>query len=260
MKGYTKICVAATAAILALSGCIDEVTPTQYVTEEQISNSESALDGMVNSIYTTMVGYSNDDGGIELISYASLLAMLEHATTPMVCTGTNGYNTLAAWHYGSISSTGSNRGIYPSYVYYGYIKTVNDIIGMIDSTTTDAAQRSYLGIAYAYRALYYMEITQIMEYKKPTDSRFSFTQPENDLTNLGVPIVTEKTPSDAATHNPRVSVDEDFDLVLGDLAKAEGYLADFTRTDKVQPDMSVVYGLYARAYNFLASHANISAK
>ena len=142
MKEYRKICVAVTAVILALSSCIDEVTPTQYVTEEQISNSESALGGMVNSIYTTMVGYSNKDGGIELISYASLLAMLEHATTPMVCTGTNGYNTLGAWHYGSISSTGSNRGIYPSYVYYGYIKTVNDIIGMIDSTTTDATQRA----------------------------------------------------------------------------------------------------------------------
>ena len=260
MKEYRKICVAVTAVILAFSSCIDEVTPTQYVTEEQISNSESALGGMVNSIYTTMVGYSNKDGGIELISYASLLAMLEHATTPMVCTGTNGYNTLGAWHYGSISSTGSNRGIYPSYVYYGYIKTVNDIIGMIDSTTTDATQRAYLGIAYAYRALYYMEITQIMEYKKPTDSRFSFTQPENDLTNLGVPIVTEKTSSDIATHNPRVSVDENFSLVLGDLVKAENYLADFTRTDKVQPDKSVVYGLYARAYSFLASHANISAK
>ena len=247
-------------ASLCLVSCIDEVTPTEYVTKGQISTSSSSLKGMVNSIYTTMVGYENEDGGIEEVSYGSLLAMLEHSTTGITCTGSNGYNTLGAWHYGSISSTGSNLGIFPSYVYYGYIKTVNDIIGMIDSTTTDEAKRSYLGIAYAYRALYYMEITQIMEYKKPTDARFTFIQPEKDLTNLGVPIVTEKTTPKQATNNPRATVDGDFDLVLSDLSKAEKYLAGFTRTDKVQPDTSVVYGLYARAYCFLASHSKISTK
>lgn len=267
MKKFNKFLAIAVTASLCLTSCIDEITPTEYVTQDQISASESSLKGMVNSIYTIMVGYEsrNANAGegdyvIEEISYASLLAMLEHATTPMICTGTNGYNTLGAWHYGSISSEGSNRGIYPSYVYYGYIKAVNDIIGMIDANTTDETLRSYLGIAYAYRALYYMEITQIMEYKKPTDSRFSFTQSENDLTNLGVPIVTEQTPSDEATNNPRATVDADFDLVLSDLGKAEQYLADFTRTDKVQPDLGVVYGLYARAYSFLASHSKISQK
>ena len=38
---------------------------------------------------------------------------------------------------------------------------------MVDPNTEDANLRSYLGIAYAYRALYYSELTQIMEYKKP---------------------------------------------------------------------------------------------
>lgn len=247
-----------TATLLSLSSCVDETMPTQYVTGDQISHSESALKGMVNSIYTTMVGYENMNEGIELISYGSLLAMLEHGTTPMVCTGTNGFNTLGTWSYGSISANGSNRGIYPSYVYYAYIKSVNDIIRMIDSKTTDENLRSYLGIAHAYRALYYMELTQIMEYKKPSDPRFAFTVPENDLTNLGVPIVTESTSVNEAGNNPRATVDANFDLVLSDLDKAKEYLANFKRGDKIQPDLSVIDGLYARAYNFLASHANIS--
>lgn len=256
MKIYNKLIALALGAA-SLASCIDEVTPTEYVTKDQIQQSESAIKGMVNSIYTTMVAYKNDDGGIECISYGSLLAMLESATTPMAFTGIGGYNTLAAWAYGSIPGRGE-RGIYPSYVYYGYIKSVNDIIAMIDPNTDDANLRSYLGIAYAYRALYYMELTQIMEYKTPTDSRFTFTQPENNLTNLGVPIVTEATTN--TTDNPRATVDEDFKLVLGDLEKAETYLAGFTRTDKVQPDLGVVYGLYARAYQFLASHTKISAE
>lgn len=257
MRLYNKFIALALAAT-SLSSCIDEVTPTQFVTKDQIQNSQSAIKGMVNSIYTTMVGYENDDGGIECISYGSLLAMLEAGTTPMSFNGIGGYNTLGAWAYGSISATGSNRGIYPSYVYYGYIKAVNDIIGMVDKDTKDANLRAYLGIAYAYRALYYLELTQVMEYKKPTDSRFTFTQPENDLTNLGVPIVTEETTE--TTNNPRATVDADFQLVLADLEKAEKYLAGYTRTDKVQPDLSVVYGLYARAYQFLASHTKISTE
>ena len=112
---------------------------------------------------------------------------------------------------------------------------------------------------YAYRALYYMDLVQIMEYKKPTDNRYTYVEPENDLTNKGVPIVTETTTSEEASNNPRATVDEIYDLILSDLQKAETYLTGYTRTDKTQPDLAVVYGLYARAYTNLASRVKISA-
>ena len=85
MKKY-KILLAA-AALLGLSSCIEETLPTEYVLNDQIQASESALQGMVNSIYTSMGGYINDDGGIEMISYGSMRAMLEHSTTQFVCSG-----------------------------------------------------------------------------------------------------------------------------------------------------------------------------
>lgn len=258
MKKY-QIFLAAVTFCLGLSGCIEETLPTEYVLDTQIGASESALSGMVNSIYTTMAGYSNSDGGIEVISYGSMRAMLEHSTTQLVCSGTNGYNTMGAWSYGAVSATGSNRGIYPSYLYYGYIKTVNDIIGMIDVNELDDNKKAYLGICYAYRALYYLDLVQIMEYKKPTDTRFTFVTPENDLTNLGVPIVTEKTTSEEAANNPRATVDAVYDLILSDLKEAETYLTGYSRTDKTQPNLAAVYGLYARAYANLASRVNTSA-
>lgn len=257
MKKY-KIFLAATALCFGLSSCIEETLPTEYVLGPQIEASESALEGMVNSIYTTMAGYKNSDGGIEVISYGSMRAMMEHATTPLVCSGTNGYNTMGAWHYGSISSLTSNRGIYPSYVYYAYIKNVNDVIGMIDVENLDEARESFLGICYAFRALYYMELVQVMEYKYPTDSRYTYVMPENNLKNVGVPIVTEKTTAEEASNNPRATVDEVYDLILSDLKNAETYLNGFTRTDKVQPNLAAVYGLYARAYANLASRVNTS--
>lgn len=242
----------------SLSSCIEETLPTDYVLDEQIQESESAVEGMVNSIYTTMAGYSNSDGGVEVISYGSMLAMLEHGTTQLICTGANGYNTMGAYCNGAISAEGSNRGLYPSYLYYGYIKNVNDIISMIDVNDMDDKEKEYLGISYAYRALYYMDLVRIMEYKKPTDNRYNYVSPENDLTNLGVPIVTEKTTPEEATNNPRATVDAVYELVLSDLQQAETYLTGYVRTDKTQPDLSVVYGLYARAYTNLASRVNTS--
>lgn len=249
----------AAAALWGFGGCIEETLPTEYVLDNQIEASESAIEGMVNSVYTSMAGYKNDDGGIEMISYAGMRVMLEHGTTPFVCTGANGYNTMGAYCNGAVSATASNRGLYPSYLYYAYIKNVNDIIGMIDVNDLDSKKKSYLGISYAYRALYYLDLVQIMEYKKPTDSRYSYVEPENDLTNLGVPIITEKTTSEEASDNPRATVDEVYNLILSDLEAAEGYLAGYTRTDKTQPDLSVVYGLYARVYANLACRVQTSA-
>ena len=259
-----KFYIALAASLtLGFSSCIEETLPTDdYVIDEQISASESAIDGMVNSIYTNMVGYSNSDGGIEVISYGSMRAQLEHGTTPMVCTGANGYNTMGNWHYGTIPATGSNRGIYPSYLYYGYIKTVNDIIGLINPEDMTEGQKRNLGICYAYRALYYMDLVSIMEFKYPTDPKVQavFVEPENDLTNLGVPIVTEKTTAEEASNNPRATVDEVYDLILSDLAKAEEYLEGFVPSDIIQPSTPVVYGLYAKAYANLASRVNTAAK
>lgn len=256
MKKY-KLLLAA-FAFIGLNSCIDETLPTEYVLDKQIQASESALNGMVNSIYTSMAGYKNSDGGLEMISYGSMRAMLEHGTTQLVCSGANGYNTMGAYCNGAVSATGSNRGLYPSYLYYAYIKNVNDIIGMIDANDMDETKKAYLGISYAYRALYYLDLVQIMEYKKPTDSRYNFISPENDLTNLGVPIVTEKTTSEEASNNPRASVDAVYDLILSDLQQAETYLTGYNRTDKTQPNLAAVYGLYARAYSNLASRVKTS--
>ena len=255
-----NIALASAAALVCLTSCMQEVLPTESVISDQIVQSASALDGMVNSIYTNMVGYKNEDGGIETISYGGMRVQLEHSTTMMVCPGYNGFNTMGAWTQGAVSASGSNRGIYPTYLYYGYIKTVNDVIGMIDLGNATDEMLVDLGICYAYRALYYMDLVQIMEYKKPLDSRYVYVDPKSDLSNLGVPIVTDKTTTQEASNNPRATVDEVYDLILSDLAEAEKYLAGYTRKDKVEPDLAVVYGLFARAYTNLASRTERAAK
>ncbi len=256
MKRYIWTALAAFA--LAFTSCIEETYPTDYVLDTQIAQSESALNGMMNAVYSTFASTNPiKDGNMH---YGAMKIMLDHGTSSLLNPGYNGYNTMLQYSYGNFSY--SNRSRWPVGLYYTYIKGVNDIIALFpEGTEVTEAQKGYLGQCYAFRALFYLEITQIMEWKQPTDPVITpkLNKPLNDLTNLGVPIVTEKTTSDVASNNPRVTVDENFDLILSDLAEAEKYLADFNRTDKIQPNLGVVYGLYARAYLFLASRAKKTA-
>jgi len=255
-----QIWLSAAALSLLLTGCLKETFPTDYVLDSQIAKSESAVDGMMNAVYSTFAGAEPISDGA--MPYGGLKLMLDHGTSSLLCPGYNGYNTMLQYSYGNF--TYANRSRWPVALYYTYIKGVNDIIGMYVNKNEDEltdTQKGYLGQCYAFRALFYLEITQIMEWKEPTDKVITpkLNKPENDLTNLGVPIVTEDTDASVASNNPRVTVDENFDLVLSDLANAEKFLKDFVRTDKIQPDLGVVYGFYARAYLFLASRAKTTA-
>lgn len=247
------------AILLVSSSCIKVVDPeSNYITGDQLASSADALAGMVRAIPVRLVNYQNDDAGIEQCSYHGMLSMLEMMTTDMVVSGTGGYNTTSVYTYGNLSARGSNRGIYPFYMYYGYIKAVNDVIGLIDPATDDTTLKHYLGIAKAYRALFYMQAGAIYEYKAPTDSRYAeyYVAPEHDLTELTVPIVTETTTGQDVKNNPRATFDTLYEFILSDLKDAETLLADYTPTSKVYPSLAVVYGLYARAYMEMASHKN----
>lgn len=251
--------LAAVALTFSLGSCIKETFPTTYVLDSQIAQSESAVDGMMNAVYSTFA--SSNPIGDGNMPYGGLKVMLDHGTSSLLNPGYNGFNTMLQYSYGNFSY--SNRSRWPVALYYTYIKGVNDIIGLYpDGTELTDVQKGYVGQCYAFRALFYLEVTQIMEWKKPTDATITpkLTLPANDkLENLGVPIVTEATDAAIASNNPRVTVDENFDLILADLEKAEALLKDFNRTDKIQPNLGVVYGLYARAYLFLASRAKTQA-
>ena len=258
MKRYIAI-LSTLVAVLATS-CIRETIPGEdFVTDDQLASSEIGVKGLMNAVYTTLA--SVDPFGDGQMSYGAMKQMLDHGTSSLLNPGYNGFNTMLQYSYGNFSY--ANRSRWPVYLYYTYIRAVNDIIGLYpeDAELTDV-QKGYLGQCYAFRALFYLDLVQIMEWKKPTDTRYKWVDPKlgpDALVNLGVPIVTEKTPAAEGSNNPRVTVDENYDLILSDLGKAEGLLDGFVRTDKVQPDLGVVYGLYARAYLNLATRAKTLA-
>lgn len=226
--------------------CIQDTNPeTDVIIDKQIDgNSPEAMAALVNAIPGMMVAYENTDAGIEVVSYGGLQVMLEMMTTDMVISGYNGFDTTGAFAAAqSLNGKLNNRGKYPFFVYFGYIKAVNDIIKLIDKNSTDPVIRGYRGIAYTFRALYYMDLCAIYEFKEN-----DYLKPTQNLKGLGVPIVTESTTENEAKNNPRATVEKVYELIFSDLAIAEEMLKDYKRTSKDLPNLAVVYGLYARAY------------
>ena len=215
MKKY--ISILASLLLLAATSCIQETVPGEnFVTDDQLASSEIGVKGLMNAVYTTLASVNPFGDG--QMSYGAMKQMLDHGTSSLLNPGYNGFNTMLQYSYGNFSY--ANRSRWPVYLYYTYIRAVNDIIGLYpeDAELTEA-QKGYVGQCYAFRALFYMEIVQIMEWKKPTDAVIApkLTAPKNDLTNLGVPIVTDKTTGAEASNNPRPTVDENYDLILADL-------------------------------------------
>lgn len=241
MKKIIITSIISVFCMLGLSSCIDETFPTEYAIDSQIQSSPTALKSMVNAIPTNMIGWEN--ASLEICGYPGLCAAFEEMTQDVVIAGTTGYNTWGT--YSAMSNPVHNRQNYAWYMHYGYIRNCNSVIGMIDKNTTDKAQQYYLGIAHTFRALYYLNLVRMFEYKHTP-----LCEPENnDVYGLGVPIVTEETTEEQAKNNPRVKVENNYEMIFSDLAKAEQYFGnDYDAENKAFPSLACVYGLYARAY------------
>ena len=139
--------------------------------------------------------------------------------------------------------------------YYKFIQTTNNLIGAVDEASATNQQLGYLGAAFAFRALAYLDLSQMIEFL-PNDATSGVNESGNDVTNLTVPIIRETTTQDEARNNPRVSREEMAAFILGDLDKAEQYIVNLERSSRTLPDLAVVYGLKARYYMWLADYAN----
>ena len=251
MKTMKKISLifAAAAVAAAMTGCIQEINPqNSTVTSEQAAAAPGAFDNFVSAITSTLAGqfvyggtgnkYPYDYG------YSSFYLQRDVMGQDIVLdSDSNWYQT---WYT-------CGTGLGPRYAvcqmpwtyYYGWINSCNTVIGMTGDDPEDAKQRVGAGIAYAMRAMYYMDLARMFAPKTYGLDRNAET----------VPIITEDVTVDL-THNPRATNADMWAFIVSDLDKAEVLLADYKRTDVYTPDRSVVYGLKARAYLVMEDWAN----
>lgn len=249
MKKYIVSLAIATFTLSSLTGCMEEYEPEgygNYVTTDQAAQAPGAFDNFVNNITSSLSGqftYSSEDKYPWDFGYTSFF--LQRDVMGQDIALANDGSWYQTWYASGI-------GLGPRYAvcqlpwtyYYGWIKNCNTVLSL-GGENPDEKFKAGEGIAYAMRAMFYMDLARM--YAPETYGK--------NKEALTVPLITEKGTEDMY-NNPRLTNEKMFEFILSDLNKAEEYLAGYKRENKYTPDLSVVYGLKARAYLTMEDWAN----
>ena len=248
-KSIVYIAALALTAVTTLNSCIKEIDPqSSTVTRDQAAAAPGAFENFVASITSSLNGdftYGGDSHYPWDFGYPSFFLQRDVMGND-IAVETSGSEWYTTWY-------SSGTGLGPTYAvcqlpwtyYYGWIKNCNTVLDLAGAEP-DEEHATGAGIAYAMRAMFYMDLARM--YAPET-----YARNQNAET---VPIVRETLGLTESTENPRATNKEMFEFILSDLDKAETLLADYKRADKFTPDQSVVYGLKARAYLTMEDWAN----
>lgn len=176
--------------------------------------------------------------------YGGIMHMRDVLTADLFRTANN-YNWFASWSENKYVGPAYSRTKATWQFYENALTAINKLIGAIDEDKANDRQREYLGVAYAFRAMHYLDMARMYEYLPCTATKpYSYTG--RRLTNLTVPIITEKTTPGQLTQLTRATREEMRAFIGSDLDKAATLLSHYQRTSKLLPDLACVYGLQAR--------------
>ena len=244
------------ASTSLMTGCIDETFPTSGVTQKQIKNSTTASENLVVALPAYLnkkyfsTRYDFDYG------YGSLMHIRDIQTADFLRQYSN-YDQYWTW--------AENLGMGKQYTYAAFqwgwqtkmVNQANNLLAAVDSVGATDEEKAYRGVAYAFRALMYLDMAREYEFL-PNDETKAQSPDGNDITNLTVPITTESTTEDQAQNNPRATREQMAKFILSDLQQAEKLIPNLSGTafnsEKVLPHLDAVYGLYARYYMWLENY------
>lgn len=241
MKNIYKFSAVACALLLGATSCIQEIDPqTSYVTKDQAAAAPGAYNNYVNAITGAMNGnssYNTNSTTPYDFGYTAFFIERDIMGQDIVVPFITGSEWFTSWYTASglVNETGYSS--IPWVVYYKWISNCNTVLSLAGEEPAPE-QLAGVGIAHAMRAMYYLDLGQV----------FSSETYAKNSSALTVPIVLETSTSEELAANPRVSWDALMDQIFSDLDAAETELANYNRPDKTTPDVSVVYGLKARAY------------
>jgi len=247
---YMWVCVAA-AATMAM-GCIDETFPTDKATPEQLTSS-SSLEYLTNSLPSFLITWDTYGGTGTTTDwgYPCFMFMREACGEDFPCYS-QGYNY---WSYLENAQGLLYLYYYPFNYYYAFAKLANNVITAASEADLEnnQAARNYLGVAYGFRALCYLDLARLFEYKKTGIESLDSEAESKGIMGLTVPIVTPDMSRVELSSNPSVPFTTMYRFIMNDLNMAEEDIAGFNRGDKSYMDESVIYGLKTRLYLEMAT-------
>lgn len=270
MKKIKIVKIAATllCAPVLLSSCIEETFPEGgNVTTEQVGDSPFAMNSLASSIPTILITNYIGIGDHFDFGYPGIFGATDRlAGEVFPVSGNRGGNPyLDRWqaylYPGDMSGLSASGYATPFFYlnYYQFIYAANEVISIAkDRPDGDIP----LGIAKAYRALFYLDLARLYDaLPAKAPERQSYESELEAVKGLTVPIVREGATLEELENNPRATREEMFEFIFEDLGEAERLLADYQPESKNMPSLAVVYGLYARAYLWLGgfdeTYANI---
>lgn len=232
---------------LGMTSCEKEILPqNSTVTSDQAANAPGAYDNFVSAITSSLCGQFTYSGKDDALPYDCGYPAFMLIQDVMGSDTAEPYlNWFSNWYQGQYGGPSYTYAQIPWTYYYGWIKNCNTVISLAGENP-DADKVTGAGIAYCMRALFYEDLARMFAQK-------TYAQ---DKTSATVPVVTEKTSLEDLAYNPRATNEEMWAFIISDLDKAEEYLKNYKRTDVYTPDLSVVYGLKARAYLVMEDWAN----
>lgn len=239
MKNIIKFIAVGVASLVLTTSCLDEIVPqSSTVTKEQAANAPGSYNGFVAAITNNLCGTPQYNGTSNPwdFGYPTFFLMRDVMGNDIAIGAGN--NWYATWYE-------CGTGLGPAYancqipwtVYYSWIKNCNTVLSLAGDEPSEEKVNG-VGIAYAMRAMFYMDMARMFAQKPYTADKQAET----------VPIITGKEVLDSLSYNPRATNEVMWNFIISDLDNAEKYIANYERLDVYTPDLSVVYGLKARAY------------
>ncbi|MDR2414693.1 MAG: RagB/SusD family nutrient uptake outer membrane protein [Odoribacteraceae bacterium] len=232
------ILLAAVACNLDLDPAGDTVTGNQ---KEELARVDPAkLQAEINGLYAGLIEARAiyDRWGDQHFDFGYPAACLMFDASGMDMPSENsGYNWFGQQARLSDRVANSSSTYFLWELFYSHVKTANDILVVIDSTTTNKTLRAYRGQALASRAFDYMNLACIYQHAYDGQEQA-----------LSVPLVLEGASRESLDNNPRVTLERLYKQVIGDLSKAIVLLDSFDRQGKKEYiNREVALGLRARA-------------
>lgn len=260
MKSLNKYMFGLGFAAISLgsfTSCIDETVPANGIaTEKQVGKSSTATEAMVMAMpaYCHTMPWSDRDNNF---GYGSFMHIrdLQTGDAVMEFSGSGYDSWFTSWTQDKYMGQDYFFAQYQWIYHWRFMQAVNNVIAAINPEAATTEQLGWLGSAFAYRAMLYLDLARMYEFL-PNDKTSSVNEDGNDVAGLTVPIVKAGMSEADARNNPRVKHEVMAKFIEEDLNEAEKYVVNLKDTrGKILPDLACTYGLKARLYMWDGQYA-----
>lgn len=246
------------ASSMALTGCIDEVQPTDGVTQDQLDASVKAGQATIFAMPANMVEFTDISAGWHgNFGYPAMMQIRDRLLDEMVCakTGTT-YNQWALYEQSRFSKDYWMPQVVWNF-YSGQILAANKALQAYPAEIESEEGKGARSIALAFRVMAMLDAARWFEFL-PNEKTSSINDGK-DVLKLTIPVVTENMTEEEARNNPRRHHDDMVKFLLEDLKYAEDNIdkaAAELKGELTLPNLAAVYGLYARVYMWDEDYEN----